>query len=185
VARLPQLDEAAESAIVAEAKGEVTSREAAFGKLFRTLREPVLGLCLHVTGRRADAEDALQEVFLAVYRALPGFRGDARLTTWIYRIALRASIRAKARRPAGQAVVDPELPGNDAEAQMATREKARQLMTAMQKLSAEQRAVLSLFAIEGLSHREIALVLGVPEGTIWSRLHKARRRLAEEVEIAG
>jgi RNA polymerase sigma-70 factor (ECF subfamily) len=49
----------------------------------------------------------------------------------------------------------------------------------MQSLPAEHRAVLSLFALEGLSHREVADVLGVPEGTIWSRLHAARRRLSE------
>ena len=183
MARFPKLDPAAEAAILAAAKGDAASRDAAFGQLFRALREPVLGLCLHVTGRRADAEDAMQEVFLAVHRALPRFRGEARLTTWIYRIALRASLRCKARRPASHAL-DSDWPVADGEPHMAWREEVRRLLSAMQRLSAEQRAVLSLFAIEGLSHREIADVLGVPEGTIWSRLHKARRSLAEQIDRA-
>lgn len=61
------------------------------------------------------------------------------------------------------------------------RDRARRLLVAMGRLSAEHRVVLSLFAVEGLSHREIAAVLGVPEGTVWSRLAGARKRLASEL----
>jgi len=180
VARTVILDPLAEARLLAQSKADARSREAAFGEIFRVLREPVLALCLHVTGRRADAEDALQEVFLAVHRALPHFRGDARLTTWIYRIALRAAVRAKGRRPT-TAAPPLEPPGEDGQARLELREQARRLRDAFAKLTAEQRAVLSLFALEGMSHREIADVLGVPEGTIWSRLHHARRRLAEHM----
>jgi RNA polymerase sigma-70 factor (ECF subfamily) len=62
---------------------------------------------------------------------------------------------------------------------MAARDEARRVHAAMLRLPAEHRAVLSLLALEGLSHREVAEVLGVPEGTVWSRLHAARRRLSE------
>jgi RNA polymerase sigma-70 factor (ECF subfamily) len=65
---------------------------------------------------------------------------------------------------------------------MATRDRARKAAAAVARLPAEPRAVLSLFAIEGLSHREIADILGVPEGTVWSRLHAARRALLEVVD---
>ncbi len=174
------LDASAEADLLARARG-AGGRDAAFDALFRALREPVLALCLHLTGHRGDAEDAVQEVFLAAYRALPGFRGDARITTWIYRIAIRAALRVRARRRPSEPL-DPELPGGGGEEAMASREEARRLAAAMGRLPAEQRAVLSLFALDGLGHRAIAEILGVPEGTVWSRLHVARKRLAAELE---
>lgn len=70
-----------------------------FESVFASLREKVLALCLHLTGNRHDAEDALQDTFLSVPRALPEFRGEAQLSTWVFRIALRAALRVKARRP--------------------------------------------------------------------------------------
>lgn len=155
--------------------------------LFRAERERVFRLCLHVTGRRADAEDALQEAFLAAHRTRGAFRGEASPSTWLYRIALRTALRVKARRrltePAGP--VDPELPGADGPAEVAAREEGRRLLAALGRLSADHRAVLSLAALEGLSHREMAEVLGVPEGTVWSRLHLARKRLAAELDAQG
>jgi RNA polymerase sigma-70 factor (ECF subfamily) len=180
VAPFPALDPAREAALLAGARGRGAARAEAFDHLFRALREPVLALCLHLAGRRADAEDALQETFLAVHRALPRFRGEARLSTWVYRIAVRAALRARARRREGPAV-DPETPGGGGAADLEARVEARRLQGAMARLPAEHRVVLSLFALEGLSHRHIAEVLGVPEGTVWSRLHGARKRLAGEL----
>ena len=72
-------------------------RDAGFESLVRELGPSLLSLCLGVTGQRADAEDAVQETFCTVARALPRFRGEARLSTWCYRIALRAALRVKAR----------------------------------------------------------------------------------------
>jgi RNA polymerase sigma-70 factor, ECF subfamily len=175
----PALDAAAEAAILAGARGRAGARAEAFDALFRALREPILALCLHLTGRRADAEDALQEAFLAVYRALPAFRGEARLSTWVWRIALRAALRVRARRR-DHVELDPETPAaGGGAAALEARDEARRLQRALASLPAEPRAVLSLFAVEGLAHREIAEILGVPEGTVWSRLHGARRQLAE------
>jgi RNA polymerase sigma-70 factor (ECF subfamily) len=152
------------------------ARRAASDRLFRKLREPLHSLCMHLTGRRADAEDAVQEVFVAVHQGLPEFRGASRLTTWVYRIALRASFRARARRQEG-APVHEGTSGGGGEGEMVGRDEIRRVGAAMARLPAEPRAVLSLFAIEGLSHREIADILGIPEGTVWSRLHAARRML--------
>ena len=180
----PALDESAEAALWAGARSGPSARRQAFDGLFRALREPVLALCLHLTGRRSDAEDALQETFLSAYRALPFFRGEARFSTWVYRIALRAALRVRSRRRPGEQLHD-EIPGGGGEAAMAARDEVRQVAAAMARLPAEQRAVLSLFAVEGLSHAQIAQVLGVPEGTIWSRLHAARKRLAAEMGGEG
>ncbi len=158
------------------------ARAAEDGALYAALRAPIFSLCLHLTQDRADAEDALQDTFLAVHRALKDFRGEAELKTWVYRIAIRSALarRARSRRHAGEelspATEDPH-PG--VEASVAARLEAERLRDAMGRLSAEHRAVLSLFALDGLSHREIAEVLGIKEGTVWSRLHLARKKLGE------
>lgn len=154
-----------------------TAREAAFTTLFERLRGPVLALCRQLMGDAADAEDALQETFVAVHAGLPRFRGEARLSTWVYRIAIRTTARQRARRgrrAAEPLVVDPPAPASDA---ALSAERRELLDRAMARLSAEQRAVLSLFSLDGLSHAEVAEILGIPIGTVWSRLHAARQRL--------
>ena len=159
------------------------SREGAFQKVFEQLNARVFVLCRNLTGSKAEAEDATQETFLAIYRALPNFRGDALLSTWVYRIALNAALRVKARAQRvetdslddARQLADRGPAPDDA---VAAREDARRLARAMGTLSAEHRAVLSLFAVEGLSHEEIASVLNVPTGTVWSRLHAARKKMA-------
>ena len=179
-ARLPELSSSQEAEILAGVRAGGAARREASDRLFRGLREPLHALCMHLTGRRADAEDAVQEVFVALHRALPEFRGASRLTTWVYRIALRAAFRARARRRDGEQL-DPETPGGGGEDEMATRDEAVRAVAALARLPAGPRAVLSLFAVDGLSHREIADILGVPEGTVWSRLHAARRMLIQSL----
>jgi RNA polymerase sigma-70 factor, ECF subfamily len=179
-ARLPDLSPAEEAEILAGVRAGGAARRGACDRLFRELREPLYALCLHLTGRGADAEDAVQEVLVAVHGGLPEFRGASRLTTWVYRIALRAAFRARARRRDAEPL-DPETPGGGGEGEMAVRDEVRQVAAALARLPAEPRAVLSLFAIEGLSHREIADILGIPEGTVWSRLHAARRLLVQSL----
>jgi RNA polymerase sigma-70 factor (ECF subfamily) len=176
------LDAATEAGLLAEVRAGGPGRARAFDAIFRALREPVLALCLHLTGRRADAEDALQETFLSVHRALPGFRGEARLASWIYRIALREALHARAaRRDHGPVDHEVAAPGGG-EGPLVARDEARRVQAALVRLTAEQRAVLALFALEGLSHRQVAEILGIPEGTVWSRLHVARRRLAAALQ---
>jgi RNA polymerase sigma-70 factor (ECF subfamily) len=178
----PQLGDGVEAAVLAGVRRGGAGRGVAFEALFRALRLPVLGLCLHVTGRRSDAEDALQETFLAVHRALPVFRGESGLSTWVFRIALRAALQLRARRR-DHAEIDPETPAPwGGEATLVAREEARRVQAALGELSAEHRSVLALFALDGLGHAAIAEILGVPEGTVWSRLHVARARLREMLE---
>jgi RNA polymerase sigma-70 factor, ECF subfamily len=157
-----------------------STRAAAFDELFASLCEQVFAVCLHVTGNAADADDALQETFLAVHAGLPKFRGEARLSTWVHRIAIRASIRVRARhRPAADVhEVDPPARESDP---VASRELGERIAAAMNRLPAGHRVVLSLFAVDELGHAQIAEILGVPEGTVWSRLHTARKRLAAEL----
>ena len=173
------LDVASESDLVARAqRGAAAEREAAFAELFREFRGAVFALCLHLTGNVTDAEDALQEVFLALHLGIGRFRGECRLFTWIYRIAIRIALRVKASRPQEpkELKVDPAATRQDDP--IVAREESERVFSALSRLSADQRVVISLFAIEGLSHKEIATILGVPEGTVWSRLHHARKNLA-------
>ncbi len=178
----PQIDAATEAAVLAGVRQGGAERSAAFDAIYRKLRQPALALCLHLTGRRSDAEDALQETFLAVHRALPAFRGESGLSTWVFRIALRSALQARARRP-DHAELDPETaaPGGD-ESALQARQEFRRVQAAFVTLPAEHRAVLALFALDGLGHAAIAGILGVPEGTVWSRLHVARARLRETLE---
>jgi RNA polymerase sigma-70 factor, ECF subfamily len=154
-----------------------------FDEVFSETHGRVLGLCLHLTGNRADAEDAAQDTYLSVTKALKRFRGDSRVSTWVYRIAIRAALRVKARRPRTELLewdpaTEPRDPALD-------RERSGQIRRALSRLSFEHRTVLALFSLDGLSHREIAETLGIPEGTVWSRLHLARKKLAAELDALG
>lgn len=150
----------------------------AFQELYATYRRPILALCYQITGNRADAEDAFQDTFLGVARGLPAFRGDAAIFTWVYRIAIRCALRTRSRN-------DVSADGSTANA--ATTEQPpslRDVSRAIAGLSAPHRIVLGLFALEGLSHDQIAEILGIPVGTVWSRLHVARKQLAEALQDA-
>jgi len=173
------LDVASESDLVARTqRGAAAEREAAFAELFREFRGAVFSLCLDLTGNVADAEDALQEVFLALHQGIGRFRGESRLFTWVYRIAIRTALRVKASRPkeSRELKVDPVATTEDDPIE--AREASERIFYALSRLSADHRVVISLFAVEGLSHKQIAAILGVPEGTVWSRLHHARKNLA-------
>ncbi len=137
-----------------------------------------------MTGRPDLADDAVQETFVDVLRGADGFRGDARLTTWLYRIAVRAATRVSTRARRRSAPLPEELAvGTDGPPEaLAQREGAARILAAMSRLPAAQRAVLALGALDGLPHTEIAEVLGVPPGTVYSRLHQARAEMREALE---
>ena len=127
-----------------------------------------------------DREDACQDVFVAVYRSLDRFRGAARLSTWIYRIAARGAGRAMRRRKMRALVssllqrepaAPPEPDPSERSARLAV------LDDLLARLSPKKRLVLVLFEIEELTVDEIAKVADCPENTVWSRLHHARTDL--------
>ena len=147
-----------------------------FDQVYAACHRHVHALCVNLLGT-ADAEDALQETFIAVARALPSFLGDASVQTWVHRIAIRVALKLRARRRPQDELSD-QLP-DAATDPIADRADADELSYALRSLSFEHRVVLSLFAVSGLTHAEIAETLGVPEGTVWSRLHHAKRKLGE------
>jgi RNA polymerase sigma-70 factor (ECF subfamily) len=127
-----------------------------------------------------DREDAAQDVFVAVYRSLARFRGEAQLSTWIYRIAARHAVRLGRRRRVREflsalALREPPPPPAADPSERATHLHLLDKM--LTKLNPKKRAVFVLFEIEGLPVDEIARVVGCPENTVWSRLHHARAEM--------
>jgi RNA polymerase sigma-70 factor, ECF subfamily len=134
-----------------------------------------------------DAEDIVQEVFLAMFKALPNFRREARFSTWLYRIAqntIGQFYRQKKRRPqshslaSAEAVIDPaESPATT----LSRGEELRRLRGAIEDLPELYRQAFLLRTAEGFSYREIADILGCPPGTVDSRISRARALLADKL----
>jgi RNA polymerase sigma-70 factor, ECF subfamily len=127
-----------------------------------------------------ERDDACQEVFVAVHKSLSNFRGDARLSTWIYRIAARHAGRAGHRRKmrallSSLLVKEPPPPPVSDFSEKA--ERLRLLDELVARLAPKKRLVLVLVEIEGVPIEEVAKIAGCPENTAWSRLHYARAEL--------
>jgi RNA polymerase sigma-70 factor (ECF subfamily) len=128
-----------------------------------------------------EREDAVQDILIAVFRSLRHFRGEAQLSTWIYRIAARHAIRLGRRRRMRETMrvmmlkerPEPEIDPSERSTQLATLDRL------LAKLAPKKRAVLVLFEVEGLSAKEISDVVGCPENTVWSRLHHARAEMVK------
>ena len=160
----------------------------AFEELVIAYQHRVFGVALRMLGSRAEAEEAAQEVFLRAHRAIADFRGDAKLSTWLYAIAsrlcmnrltsgerrlLREGEETLARIPSGHASPADELERSERDAA---------LHRAIAELSDERRLVVVLRDLEGLSYEEIAAALDLELGTVRSRLHRARLDLKEKLE---
>ncbi|PYR76472.1 MAG: RNA polymerase subunit sigma-24 [Acidobacteria bacterium] len=155
----------------------------AFEELYRTHAGRLYSLACRMLGNPADAEDLLQEIFLAAHRKLDGFRGDAALGTWLYRLATNQildHLRSRAAR-AGQltdALDDTGTIADTASGRLGDRAVTKlDLERALAQLPEGCRAAFLLHDVEGLEHQEVAHVLGIAEGTSKSQVHKARLRL--------
>jgi RNA polymerase sigma-70 factor (ECF subfamily) len=151
--------------------------EQAFAALVRHYDAGLRALAWRLLGDRSRMDDALQEAYVKAYRALPRFRGEASVGTWLYRIAYRACLDELARsRPAAdlESVRGRAAPAADPAERASLRSS---LAGALAALPPEDRAVVLLVDAEGFDYRAAADVLGVPEGTIGSRLHRARAAL--------
>jgi len=160
----------------------------AFEELVRAYQHRVFGVALRMLGNRAEAEEVAQEVFLRAHRALAGFRGEARLSTWLYGISSRlclnrlASSEWRLARPGGDALLRLASSAPDAGALAERDELERALEQAIADLPEDRRIVVVLRDLEGLPYEEIAQALDVPVGTVRSRIHRARLDLKEKLE---
>ena len=153
----------------------------AFERLYELHVARMKSLAFHLLGSRADAEDAVQEAFIKVYRAVRGFEGNSSLSTWIYRILLNCCYDALRKRQ--RLAEDP--PPAQWRAEISKLPLKIALERAISQLNERQRTVFLMFEVEGLKHSEIAAVLEVPEGTSRAWLFEAKSQLKRLLMEAG
>ena len=174
--------------------------EQAFSEIVHTYGDKVFSLIYRMLGNRQEAEDVAQDVFITVFKTIESFRGEAKFSTWLLRIAANHSknrIKHLARRPTEG--VDPEdvsqvrqsedRPTPPVQAHIDAPDKmleAAEIDKLLQKkigdLPEDQRLLIVLRDIEEMSYEEIGEITGLPEGTIKSRLHRARMAIKEELD---
>lgn len=171
--------------LVAAARG---GDRAAFDALVRATSTATYTLAYRLTGNEEDARDVVQDTYLRAFRSIRRFRGDAQFTTWLYRITANCAATYTGRRarhrheelPEDAAVVDLH-PDRDPQIRADRAAAATDLQAALALLPAKLRAVIVLRDIYDLPHEAIAAELGISESAAKVRLHRARRRLREEL----
>lgn len=176
--------------------------EAAFNELVRLYDKRVFRLVLRMLNDRAEAEDVAQEVFVTIFKAIGNFRGDSKLSTWIYRIATnhcKNRIKYLDRRARGKkseldevsehaAMESASMSSSAQVARPDEQAEANQIegivRAAIAELDEDQRELVILRDVENLSYEEIQQITGLPEGTVKSRLHRARLSLMKSVQKA-
>ncbi len=133
-------------------------------------------LCYRMTGSMADAEDLAQETFVRAYEGLSAFRGEASVSSWLYRIAVNQCLNWKTRQRRQQELLQKWGEQADSSAGIDSG-RAHQVQEALMRLSTKQRAAVVLTTYDGLSHAEAAKVIGCSETTVSWRLFAARRKL--------
>lgn len=173
----------------------------AFTRLVALHEGMVFNLAARLLGETEEARDVAQEVFLQVFRTLGRFEGRSTLKTWIYRIVVNQCRNRqrwwRRRRKDRSCPIDALTPADEArlakagtrmegpDERLERRERARAVQSALARLSFEHRAVLLLREVEGLSCEEIAGTLSLPEGTVKSRLSRAREALRRALPSGG
>ncbi|MGH2382027.1 MAG: RNA polymerase sigma factor [Candidatus Limnocylindria bacterium] len=156
---------------------------AAFATLYRRYLDPIYGYCFYLLGDHHDAEDATERTFLAALGAIHRFRDEgASFRSWLFRIAhnqLANALRTRSRHPTDALDGSHEPAADDDPARMASlADDARRLRAAVASLSDDRRQVVVLRFVDGLSTREIGVVLGRSEGAVRVLQHRALRELA-------
>ena len=144
----------------------------AFEHLYQTHGARLKSLAYHIVGNRQDAEDAVQETFLKLYRAIHGFEGQSSIGTWLCRIVINVcyDLGRKRQREAPPPSGNRPAPGGHLALRVA-------LEDALRRINPRHRMVFLLFEVEGLRHAEIASILEVPEGTSKAWLFEAKKEL--------
>jgi RNA polymerase sigma-70 factor (ECF subfamily) len=160
--------------------------EAAFHELVDRYKDLVFGLIARTMMDRSRAEDVAQEVFLRVHRGLPYFRGEARLSTWIYRIVINVCLQEQqVRAPVVQSLDDKPV----AVAQAAVRDRQfsdlelrDRLEKAIARLPANYRLLVAAHYLQGVQYEDLATAMDLPLGTVKTQLHRAKRQLRRLLE---
>lgn len=156
----------------------------AFEALYRRHSGRVHAICLRLTADRSSAEEAVQDVFVRLWERLGSFRGESAFSSWLHRLAINTvlqTMRSTRRREARVATSD-DAELEDAPIIALAVEDRIDLEDAIKRLPQQVRMVVVLHDIEGFSHEEIAVMTGVPPGTIRSQLSRARKTLLQWLE---
>jgi RNA polymerase sigma factor (sigma-70 family) len=164
-----------------------------FEQLVRDHQAMVFRTLLRLTGSREHVDDLAQDVFLRLYRALPSFRGEALITTYLYRIAVNVAQDEWKRRRDDRSHVslsdetsawEERLahPDRNAEQQLEEREFQQTVEEQLQLLSQIERTILILYHQEERSYEQISYALGMPIGTVRTHLHRGRKKLREAIQ---
>jgi RNA polymerase sigma-70 factor, ECF subfamily len=167
-----------------------------FNELIKRWERPIYALAYRQIGREEDARDVCQETFLRAYRALNGFRGQAKFSSWLYRIALnlcRDWLRRERRTPVVTVSEDVDLielasklePSESVEDRVARHDLSRAVERAMAVLPEEQRTAILLKEYHGLTFQEIADLVGCPLSTVKTRLYQGLAVLRRELARTG
>ena len=167
-----------------------------FNKLILRWERPIYALAYRVIGREEDARDVCQETFLRAFRGLPGFKGEAKFSSWLYRIALNLSrdwIRRQRRAPTVQLpegadpseVAAEQGPVESIEDLVSRRELSAVVEEAMALLPEEQRTAIVLKEYHGMTFQEIADLQGCPLSTVKTRLYQGLSVLRRHLEKNG
>lgn len=190
---MEEVPETSDAELVARTQGGDPD---AFSELVIRYRQRLYGLIYNMTSNHEDTNDLMQDVFAKAYRSIKGFQGKSSFYTWVHSIAVNMSINFLKKRGRRHTMslddVDSGIQNDEAFLEATTgsdprreanlTELQQRLNEAMQKLSHEHRAVVTMFDIQGMPHAEIAKVLGISEGTVRSRLFYAHRQLQNYLE---
>lgn len=172
------MDAATDSDLVTLAKG---GDERAFAELVTRHKRHIWAVCVRITNNGADAEDALQEALTAAWQHLDKFRGDAKFSTWMHRIAANAALSVvRRRRDVVLQEFDLEDTGGDAYREF---DETDRVQAALRTIPMDFRAALVLREYGGLSYEEIAQHQAIPVATVKSRLNRAKKALAVALGI--
>jgi len=164
-----------------------TGDDTAFGELVDRYKDLVYGLVYRLTSDRSQVDDLAQDVFLKVHRGLPYFRGEARLSTWIYRIVQNVCFQARSRRMPeisldGQDADRPRREPGSVDGSFADLELRDRLEKAIAQLPDQYRVLIAAHYLQGMQYEALAESLNIPLGTVKTHLHRAKRRLRELLE---
>ena len=166
----------------------------ALGELYRQYRAEVARNLHRMLGPgRGDLEDVLQEVFIEVFRSIARFRGDAKITTWLYRLCVNVALQRLRKRKRRAEVsgdsVSERVTDETPERELDNRRRLEAVYRILDELSPKKRVVFILHEIEGREPKEIAGIVGAPVLTVRTRLHYARKefyaRAASDVRLDG
>lgn len=163
----------------------------AFGEIVRRWERKIFALCFGMLGRDEEAKDATQDTFIAAYRNLSGFRGEAKVSSWLHRIAVNQCLTKKRRaKTRGETPLEDENESQSLRApaaqsparQSEQKERLQAVRTAVSALPPDLRQIIVMKEFEELTFQEIAVALGLPLSTVKSRLYTALKQLKMRLE---